>query len=277
MTREHIKLFLESESAILAPSSIQAYKERLAVFARYIENRNVSPLACKNYVAHLLKTGRSRRTVGIYYAALQSLHSWLLDAGIISANPVPKLKRFPIPAVERQPITSDEIEKLLAQAAKDNRRDWTFAIRCAWETGLRLGDVATLRWHEVNVIERVIRRVPIKTQRFGKVVEIPISAELLQAMRETPPCLEGDQSFVCPNLAQLHKFDAHKTLSAQFGKLARKAGVKKSFHMTRHAFVSRLLNKGVGTAIVQSMSGHSLRLLAQYSHVDLETKRAAVA
>lgn len=277
MLRQFIDQFIDAESALLSASTVAAYRARLDVFAQFAKDKPITALLCKQYLADLLKHGLSRRTAATYYATLVTLYAWLLDAGLVDANPVPKLKRFVIPTTERQPIASDEITKLLEQAKKEGKRDWYYAILCAWETGLRLGDVATLRWHEVNVIERVVRRTPIKTQRFGKTVEIPISLELVQAMRDTMPYAEGDSAFVAPALAQLHAFDAHKSLSAQFIRLARKAGVNKSYHLLRHAFVSRLLNKGVGLAVVQSMSGHSLKQLQGYSHVDLETKRAAVA
>jgi len=278
MIRERIQTFLEAQSGLLTESTIRAYRERLEVFAKFASQKPITALVCKSFLGHLLKSGRGRRTAAAYYSTVQALFAWLIDAGLVDANPVPKLKRFAIPVVERQPITDDEITKLLAQARADGRRDWVYAILCAWETGLRLGDVATLRWHEVSIVECVIRRVPIKTQRFGKVVEIPISLELVQAMRDTPPCLEGDQSFVCPNMAQLHAYDSHKTISAQFIKLSRKAGVNKSLHCVRHGRISHLLNKGVPIAVVRSLTGQSLKVLQGYSHsASLDEKRAAVA
>ena len=49
-----------------------------------------------------------------------------------------------------------------------------------------------------------------------------------------------------------------------------------SMHSDRR-FVARMLNRGVPAAVVQSFTGHSLRQLQGYSHVDMETKRAALA
>ena len=277
MIRERIQTFLEAQTGLLSDSTIRAYRERLEVFAKFAGQKPITALVCKSFLGHLLKTGRGRRTAAAYYSTVQALFAWLIEAGVVDANPVPKLKRFAIPTVERQPITAEEITKLLAQARSDGRRDWVYAILCAWETGLRLGDVATLRWHEVSIVECVIRRVPIKTQRFGKLVEIPISLELVHAMRDTPPCVEGDQSFVCSTMAQKHAYDQHKTLSAEFIKLSRKAGVNKSIHHIRHGRVSNLLNKGVPISVVRSITGQSLRVLQSYSHVSLEDKRAAIA
>jgi integrase len=274
----NIEQFLAGQAGILAESTLRTYRARLAVFAEFAGTQSVNSLLCKSFLGHLLNSGRGRRTAATYYTTLHILYEWLREAGIVDANPVPKLKHFAIPSIERQTITLEDVTKLLERAKTDGRGDWTYAILCAWETGLRLGDVATLRWREVNVADQVIRRIPIKTRRFGKTVEIPISPELLQAMRKTPPYVEGDSSFVCPGMAQKYLYDQHRTLSAEFIRLARKAGVNKSIHCIRHGRVSHLLNKGVPIAVVRSITGQSLKVLQGYSHgADLETKRVALA
>lgn len=261
----------------MAGSTVLAYRERLERFARFIGDQRVTPLLCKTYVPHLLASGMSRRSALAFYSTVQTMHNWLHEAGVITANPVPKLRRFVVPHSERSAMTQEDVDKILAHCRNVGRRDWVYATLCGWETGLRLGDVATLRWCEVNQTELTIRRTPIKTQRFGKVVEIPISVTLLQAMRDCPPYEEADPSWVCQTLGQLHAFDAHKTISGQFAYHAKKAGVNKSFHSLRHGLVSRLLNKGVPTSVVRSITGQSLRVLETYSHADISAKRAAVA
>lgn len=54
-------------------------------------------------------------------------------------------------------------------------------------TGLRLGDVATLRWGEVDLVRGIIRRVPNKTSRRNtKPVLIPIHPSLRAMLAEIP-------------------------------------------------------------------------------------------
>jgi len=275
--RQQVQEFIEGQKELLSPTTIKAYADRLERFIAFADDRKVTPVLMTKYIPSLLADGLARRSALAYYGTVQTLYVWLVEAGLSIGNPVPKLKRFVVPASDRQPVLSHEYDNLMSTAREEGRADWLYAIRCGWETGLRLGDVATLRWPEVDLVALCIKRTPIKTSRFGKVVEIPITEGLLRMMRDCPPYAEGDPSFICPRMAQQHKWDQHKTLSSQFSRLAAKAGVKKSFHCLRHGFVARMLNKGVPAAVVQSFTGHSLRQLQGYSHVDMETKRNALA
>lgn len=277
MITDRIDLYLTSQCGLLAESTLTAYRERLDRFADYIGSQKVTPLACKGYVPHLLASGLSRRSALAFYSCVQTLHVWLHEAGVINANPVPKLRRFVVPQKERPRYSESEVQTLLDYFRGRDKRDWYYATLAGWETSLRLSDVITLRWCELDPIRQIVKREPIKTRRFGTVLEIPISLELLQAARDCPPYEEADPSSICQTLAQKYAFDRHKAVSCEFIYYAKKAGVGKSFHALRHGRVAQLLNKGVPVAVVRSISGHSLRQLQSYSHVGIEEKRAALA
>jgi len=53
-------------------------------------------------------------------------------------------------------------------------RDSTLFMMAVW-TGLREGDICTLKWNEVDLINHLITR---KTRKTGAIVQIPISNQL---------------------------------------------------------------------------------------------------
>lgn len=272
-----ISQFLQGSRGLISHQTFEAYLARLNRFSDFVGERKVTPLLCKEYMSSMLEDGLSRCSAKAHYGTIQNMFAWLVDAGVVNSNPVPKIRRFVVPTVERDPMTEPEVNALLNHFTDIGQKSWFYATLCGWETGLRLGDVASLRWAEVDQVERTITRKPLKTRRFGKSVTVPISERLLQAMQACPRYEPAGAEWVAPLMAQKHKWDGHKTLSLEFARHAARIGVDKTFHQLRHGLVSRLLNKGVSPAIVQAFTGHSLKQLATYSHVDIETKRAAAA
>lgn len=263
---------------MLSRNTIAAYRLRLEDFARYLGNREATPIICRNWLNHLLASGSGRRTAATLYGTLRTFFEWQMDMGLIKANPVPKLRRFVVPqAPERPAYSQDDVEAVVARARLLGRRDWAYATLCGWHTGLRLGDVVTLRSHEIDFSQGIIRRTPEKTKRFGKSVEIPIPVALIDAIHECPPYPEADQSFVCQTLAQKYLFNGHATLSVEFGRIAAAAGVEKSFHCLRHGCVTRMINAGHDSVVIRSITGHSTtRQVAGYAKVSIDAKRKAL-
>jgi len=274
--KELIAQYLDSNRGVLEPSTLEAYPLRLRAFADYMGDVPVTPTRCKNWLSKMLTDGASRRTASTYYASVNTMYVALLDMGLVESNPVPKLRRFVVPTVEKRAMTWEDMTAILAQCKADGRRDWFYATLCGWHTGLRLGDVATLKTKEVDFDKSIITRLLGKTKRFGKVVSIPIPKELIAAIRNCPPYPDGGKEYVCPGMAQKYLYDRHKTLSVEFIRLARKAGCSCSFHTSRHARVSTLLNKNVSPAIVRSLTGHSLKQLESYSHISTDAQREAL-
>lgn len=118
-------------------------------------------------------------------------------------------------------------------------------------TGMRLGDCATLRWGEVDLVRNVIRRIPMKIARRKKTpIHIPIHAVLSAMLTEVPP--RQRRNDVLPELAGLYRgdpaalskkiqvhFEANE-ISTRSGSQEKriKAAVDVGFHSLRHTFVS---------------------------------------
>jgi len=156
-------------------------------------------------------------------------------------------------------------------------------------TSLRFGDVATLRWEEINLTTNKIIREPNKTfARTGKEVVIPIHPVLHEILNETPQSKRRD--FVLPELAQIYLKDRTK-LSKMIQQHFKSCGIKTTrervykhstcevgFHSLRHSFITICAKKGVPMPIVQELCGHRSEVI-QKVYLDLgdsETQQAAV-
>jgi integrase len=171
-------------------------------------------------------------------------------------------------------LSDSEIETLLQSVDHPELRR---LIELGAFTGLRLCDALGLK--SENIHEGCIVMVPTKTRKqSGAEVKIPIHNRLqwLQEARED----------AFPELRKLHP----DTVSRMIGEAFRKAGYETSvagtgvrkvcvygFHSLRHSFISRLVNAGVPTMLVQSMAGHSSsKMTAHYYHQDTGALRDAI-
>jgi len=209
---------------------------------------------------------------------LKRVFEWAVAEGLAETNPVqlkslPKLVRH---RADRTAFTADDYAAIMEHvgAAKPY---WRLACALAWHTGLRMVDVANLQWEHVDFSVRVLSVKPIKLQRFGQQLEIPMADELYEALiqRHTESTTEEPGEYVQPDMMMAYKYGRTR-LVEQFEQLRKRAGLSGgSFHSFRHAVATRLINAGADSLVVASITGHSLKQLKEYTHVSMEAKRNA--
>lgn len=133
-------------------------------------------------------------------------------------------------------------------------------------TGLRLGGVSGLSWHDIDFNKGLIT----SSHKTGKLVSIPLSSylsdELLRYKENNP----GDNVF---ETKQVIDYSKH------FSRLFKGLGIHGfTFHNLRHTFASLLQSElGIGAVVEQGMTGHSsLGMLQKYSHSGLDSKKKAI-
>ena len=185
---------------------------------------------------------------------------------------------------ERETFTTRQVGALLAKA----EGDWKGAILCGFYTGLRLSDVATLKWEAVDFDARVLR---LKTGKTHTAVVLPLHAEFEDWLRSQPRGIAKAPIFrELAGKGTGGKFG----LSGRFKALMKRAGIvarviresngagrqttSLSYHCLRHSFVSALANAGVPSDVRQKLASHAdAKSHARYTHHEVETMRAAVA
>jgi len=188
----------------------------------------------------------------------------------------------------RRPFTLDEIKRVMAVAGDEWRSMITFGLY----TGLRISDVATLRWSNIDLVNLMIT---LRIQKTGKSIKIPIAGPLARHL-ENLPSSDDPRAPLHPRANAVWEREG-KTgrLGNQFAELLTDAGLRGpttatgqgikgrrqghelSFHALRHSAVSMMKDAGIPEAVVMEIVGHSSKeMSAHYTHVGDDAMKRAV-
>ena len=287
--------WLSNKKASAGERATARYRQVVDDFLAYLGGRAALPLTAvspRDIIAFRDRLRAEGRTAATTNALIRKVLNLSFSAahrlGHIPTNPCaaidPIKDRAEARTSGREPFTSNEVTALIAHA----EGDWKGAILLGATSGLRLSDIANLKWEAFDLEARLLR---LQTQKTDAVVVVPLHPGFLDWLTGQPRGIA--KAFIFPSLAGT-RTAGNKGLSTQFRDIMRKArvtgrvsipgGIKgrtrnsKSFHSLRHHFVSQLANQGVAPDIRQKLAGHSSAAVhGIYSHHELETLRAAVA
>jgi integrase len=242
---KHLQEFFgaQRELSEIAPVEIEGYKlKRLAKVSGSTVNRELTLLKCMFNLAT----------------------NWDLFLG---SNPVRKVKFFRELNIGTRIVSPEEEERLIRNAAPFIQDLMLFALN----TGLRVGEIFTLPWSNVDLEKNILNVFAPKT---GKTRTVPINAEARKVLDAW--ALGRKNEFVFYNHGTGKPY---VDLKAGFALACRKAGISGvTWHTLRHTFASRLLDRGADIVTVQQLLGHStVTVTMRYTHTNLDSKRAAVA
>lgn len=153
-------------------------------------------------------------------------------------------------------------------------------------TGLRLGEICSLKWKDIDMNEKVLhvnRTVQrIATDTAGKkTVLLETTPKSLYSKREIPMSDE-----IVDLLKYFYRSDGYilcsdkpmepRTYQNHFHKYLKDAGIEdKKFHILRHTFATNCIDNGADIKSLSEILGHAdvKTTLNRYVHPTLETKR----
>ncbi len=197
--------------------------------------------------------------------ALRHILVWAVDEGILTVNPLSRLRLVPERRKPRAVLSVDEEERLLAAAAEHLRP----IVITALDTGMRRGELLHQRWEHLDWDRKLLFVSKSKTAG-GEGREIPLGERvypLLLAQRQ-----ETGLVFT------FHGQPIHQIKTAWKAAI-RRAGIRYlRFHDLRHTFNTRLMEAGVMQEIRKALMGHSSGedVNSIYTHVELPAKREAI-
>jgi len=194
-----------------------------------------------------------RRELNLISSVFEKTYREWLDSEM--ANPVRGVKRPPDSPRRDRRLTTYEKALLFSQLAKASQQDLRLAVMLALETGMRLGEIAGLRWASINFESASIL---LKDTKNGSNRRVILSKRAHQCLEHHPT--RNDRVFSLTGSG----------IQQAFRKVVRQAGIADlRFHDLRHEAISSLFEKGLTLPEVQSMSGHrTLDQLMRYSHAD---------
>ena len=189
-------------------------------------------------------------------AMLLALWRAASDDGLASEPSARRVRRVRVPQLMPTAWTREEIERLLAAAARLPRRHrcglsraawWDLAIRVAWDSGLRWADLVALR---VDVIQ-ADGTASVCQSKTGKVSTFRLSPATLAALRATLAACP--RALACPWPA------SGETFRDQVTRLVAKAGIR--------AGTWRWIRRGSGTDVELQLGGAGHRHLGNTRRV----------
>jgi len=300
--------FIESrESSGKSGTTIYDYKRKWDLYCeRHIGTtlaRNLKKIHLATLYANLRTAGGrdgaplSGKTVRHVHGLLHALLEWAMRLEMLERNVANTMNEDDLPRVERREAEAHQpsaIAKLLAET--DGTRAWPL-IALAVAGGMRRGELAALRWENVDLDERVIivresyaeipGRVWLKAPKSGESRRVDLPELAIQAFRRQRAIqaadklrahgLYQDRGFVFTS-----ELGAHYTpnsLYKLFARSAKKAGLLLTkLHAARHSYATWLIANGVDIAVVSKLLGHSeiTTTLKTYAHTIKGAGRDAV-
>ncbi len=254
---------------------------------------------------------RTAKTTNQYAADIIGMFQTAVKEGVLLANPASGLERLPEnDSVEREPFDTEEVKILFEKAGEPewhamifspktskprlrlNRcNDWPGMVLFGYYVGTRIGDIARLRWNNVNLDLGTVSFRPKKTKAKLKLLKVPLHPSLMQWL-ESRDIPKDRSEPIFPTLFKTSP--SGKTgLSSQFStimdyakidrRLIRPAanGMKalyaRGFHSLRHTINSALANADVSPEMRMKIIGHQTQEVNQiYTHIEIEKLRSEI-
>ena len=152
-------------------------------------------------------------------------------------------------------------------------------------TGLRLIDCCKLQWSNINFDTKIIRTIPVKTQRIKRYAVIPLVKQLEEKLKTARQW--EINNYILPAIAERYsknpdgirkdtikilKFTGLKTTESPEGLQRKKAICRYGFHSFRHTFASIMASKGYNiNMLAKVMADDTSTLEKYYINIDDQT------
>jgi integrase len=171
--------WLAGKKGSTASGTFMKYRQVIGDFLTYLGKPDM-PLSAVtlSHIAgfrdSLRNQGRSPKTCNLAKSVIGAAFLSALKQGLITHNPCAAIDPLRIRKAQgREPFSHEELLKLVAEA----RGDWRGAVLLGATSGLRLSDVAGLRWEAIDLEAGLLH---IETQKTGEVVVLPVHRDFLQ-------------------------------------------------------------------------------------------------
>ena len=146
-------------------------------------------------------------------------------------------------------------------------------ITFALNTGMRQGEILSLRWPSVDLFRRAL---VVERSKNGEKRTVPLNEAVMELLKEKSRVRSLTTDLVFHSGA--HTAIDLGNLRRAFGVAIKKARIEDfHFHDLRHTFATRLVQAGVDVYKVQRLLGHKTPTMTQrYAHHSTESLRDGV-
>jgi integrase/recombinase XerC len=276
--------YIEHEKRYAAHTLV-AYRNDLSEFSAYLyttyelsDLREATAVMVRSWMAEMMESGLSARTVNRRKAALRSFYKFMMREKLVSSNP---MLRIPSPKTPKKLpvfIEKSKMDRLFdaelsafgdGYAGERNR----LILELFYVTGMRLSELIGLRPDSFSngyAVVRVLgkrnkeRDIPLSPRLHGQ-----ISSYLSIRQKEFPSLCDNDPLFLTMKGKKLYPRLVYRMVTHQLGLITTQN--KKSPHVLRHSFATHMLNNGADLNAIKELLGHaSLAATQVYTHNTIE-------
>lgn len=264
---------------------IRESRSALEDFVIYLSGKGLSRSTVNGFGLYLSENrGYALSTIALKVRCVKQFLVWVWKMGYTQERWYEFLPPCKEPPWKEPKIITQHEYADLVDAAPN--WDYAWLIVCAWHTGFRLGDCATIAWPSIDRLVQMIKLVPRKSRAStGKPVYIPYlsGSDLHHEIEQRWEARDlrrkmDDEFYVCPNMAEAY-LSMPTGLSTMVNRIFGKAGIEgKSFKHFRSTFESRLANSGMNMALAAQITGRSkVDVLMKYIKPDYTAIKDGVA
>lgn len=276
------KRWLDSRMAHVAPKTAALYELAIEHLKKHFGGLLLSDISAADiasYQGRRTGQGAAGRTANLEVAVLRAILRKSKLWGAIS-DEVQMLK-------ERRDVgralRPEQEAALLRVASEPRYSDCAILpiIVLALNTAMRSQEIKTLRWSQIDLVDRTLIVGKSKTDAgSGRVIPLNPGAVAMLAHWAGRNPEANPEHFVFP-ACENHKVDVNRPITSfrtAWRNATKKAGLQGlRFHDLRHTAITKLAETPSGEQTIMAIAGHvSRRMLEHYSHIRLEAKRAAV-
>ena len=249
---------------------------------------DVKPIHVQQLLNKMGQEGRSKSLQHKVLITLNAMFIYAMRNGLIVRNPAQFAELYEVPIKIREALTPDQTEILL-EKCKGLRAE--LAIHLALYCGLRRGEIAALKWSDINeeykvlIITNAVEYVRNRPKEKGpKTVSgiriVPIPPELWDMLQRTPK----KSLYVVPSAKGLQMTESSvrrmmEPVQRRIDKLEQ-GNFKVTLHMLRHTYATNLDKLGVSPKACQYLLGHAdyrtsknIYTHIQDEHIDIAAKQ----
>lgn len=230
--------------------------------------KGVKPFAIEKIKKNVLSAGKTPRSLQYIFATIRQ--AWNMarrDGLVLGDSPTRNVK---VPKVDNRRVrflSHDEAETLLKALQTKDPLTHDLAL-LSLHTGLRMGEMASLKWSHVDLDRGIIRVMDTKGGEGRAAFMTEKVKAMLEAIERREP---GDYVFTRGGKDPLK--DTPREFSEVVASLSLNNGISDRrqrvyFHTCRHTFASWHVTAGTDLYTVKELLGHSvIAMTERYSHL----------
>jgi len=293
--QKFIDSWLARKTPETAPGTLAFYRNALVKFTKSLGEKadnEISDVSREDIIAFRNDEAKlhASKTVNHSLKVVKMLFRAARRDGVISEDPSEFVDTIRSrPGGHRRTFRVPELRAILNVADEE----WSSMILFGLYTGQRLGDIATLTWQNVDLVNGEVRLV---TRKTGRTQLLPIAPPLRKHLEKLPSSDEVTAPLHHRAFATVARQGKTGNLSNQFADILADAGLREkkahrtsgvgrghgssrgglSFHSLRHTAVTMMKEAGIPAAVVMELVGHDSEAMSEhYTHVGADALRRA--